>query len=122
MIGELTPEQVEAARSAELAKLGPNAQARREAVTTYYAAVGGAEYAARRMARVFTAQDFLDHERDISRAARTAVTPPAVASTRQDGRVSQEVFDSMPAARRLDYARQFDQSQFQTADPGRRRP
>lgn len=36
------------------------------------------------------------------------------------GRVSDEQFAKMTPAQRLDYTRQFDQSQFVAPDPGRR--
>lgn len=101
-----------AAKAAEIAKLGNNGPARVTALGTFFDGIGAPE-----MKQMLVTES-------IVRAAEKLVakfSSQGVASFRQDGRepqqgggkVSNEEFAKMGPAARLDYARQFDQGQFQ---------
>lgn len=106
-------QQMTTARNAEIAKLGTTGPARVTAVNTWLDAMGVPGL----KGRMWTAADVHAFEGLI-----TKFTSQGGASFRATGReppepqgkVSQEVFDKMKPADRLDYARKFPQAQFQT--------
>ena len=101
-----------AAKQAEIAKLGANGPARVTALSTFFDGIGASELkqmlvtegivkAAERMVAKFSSQGAAT----FSQAHREP--------GQSGGKVSDEEFAKMGPAARLDYARQFDQSQFQ---------
>lgn len=119
--GALAQQQTsfKAARDAEIAKLGPAAPARVDAVTTWLKAMDGSADKGDAKAltgMLWTARAVEAFENLIKRfssqgagsftnASRDGEHTPA-------GKVSDEEFAKMPARERLDYARKFDQRQF----------
>ena len=109
-----TQQQIDAARTAEVAKLGPTGPARVDAVSTVFKAVLGEAEGKQLISRMVTASDVAIAEKLVARltqqgtfkgTGREPATP--------QGRVSEEQFAKMTPAQRLDYTRQFDQTQFQ---------
>jgi hypothetical protein len=109
-----TAQQVTVARNAEIAKLGAAGPARVDAVTTVFKAVLGEAEGAQLASRMFTAADVQIAEKLVAKLTQTGSfkgsgrEPP-----QQQGKVSEEQWKGMSHAQRLDYNRQFDQSQFQ---------
>ena len=106
-------QQIQAARNAEVAKLGATGPTRIDALTTFFRAYLGEAAGNRRMARIFTAQDVQDAEMEVSK-----ITSQGGASFRgngreppqPEGRLSREQIERLTPAQRLDYSRQFDQT------------
>jgi hypothetical protein len=106
-------QQIANGRNAEIAKLGATGPTRIDALTTFFRAYLGEAAGNRRMARVFTAQDVMDAEMEVSkitsqggaRFTGNGREPPAPA-----GRLTSEQIAKLTPAQRLDYNRQFDQS------------
>jgi hypothetical protein len=105
---------IKTARDAEVAKLGAAGPARVTAVTTFFKSFLGDAEGAQLSSRMFTARDVEIAEKLIlkvtnqggasySGRGREAPEPAG-------GRVSQEVYDKMSPAAKLDYARQFPQN------------
>lgn len=114
-----TQGQIQAARNAEIAKLGPTGPARIDAVTAYYKATLGDEGAKQMMARVFTASDVALHEKLITRAASQgggSFTRAGVEPAGQPGRLSDADYAKLSASQKYDYALRHDQSQFRRAN------
>lgn len=112
-----TQQSVNAARNAEIAKLGATGPARVDALTTFYKAQLGEAEAGQIMSRVLTASDVHLHEKLVARlASQGGATFKGTGREAPEpvGRVSNEQFSKMSAAERLDYARKFPQGQFQT--------
>lgn len=109
-----TAQQIQTAKNAEIAKLGPTGPARVDAVTTVFKATLGEAEGQVLASRMFTAQDVQIAEKLVAKLTQqgnfrgTGREPPS-----QPGRVSEEQYAKMSPAQRLDYTRQFDQSQFQ---------
>lgn len=105
---------IEAARTAELAKLGPNATARIDALNTFFTGLLGPEQG-RQIGRMMVTSDIVEAlEKAVAKFSSQGAAsfpqhgrePPEPA-----GRVSQEQYDKMTPAQRIDYNRRFDQSQ-----------
>jgi hypothetical protein len=102
-----------AAKQVEL--LGNNSAARVSAVETFVRGIAGDELGGALRQSIFTAKQVLAWEKIISQFGSQGVAsykahgrePPG-----QPGTVSEEQYAAMSHAQRLDYARQFDQSQF----------
>jgi hypothetical protein len=101
-----------AAHAAEVAKLGANGPARVTALETFFKGIGSPEL----MGMLVTAPIVQAAERLVAKFASQGVSrfsqggrEPGTAQ----GKVSDDVYKAMTPAQRLDYARQFDQSQFQ---------
>jgi hypothetical protein len=115
-------QQITAARNAEIAKLGTTGPARIDALSTFFRAYLGETEGKQFMSRVFTASDVQIAEKIVSKVSAqgggsfraSGREPPEPA-----GRVSDEAYRAMTPAQRLDYARQFDQKQFNGAPMGR---
>ena len=107
-------QQIQTARNAEVQKLGATGPTRIDALTTFFRAYLGDAAGNRRMQRIFTAQDVMDAETEVSK-----ITSQGGAGFRgngreppqQSGRVSDEQFARMNDRDRLDYTRQFKQSE-----------
>jgi hypothetical protein len=118
-----TEQHINAARNAEIAKLGATGPVRIDALSTFFKAYLGETEGRQLMARMFTAADVQIAERLVSK-----ITAQGGASFRGSGReppepqgkVSDDVFAKMTAGERLDYARRFDQKQFNGNQPGNR--
>jgi hypothetical protein len=118
-----TEQQIGAARNAEVAKLGPAGPARIDALSTFFKAYLGEGEGKQLMARMFTAADVQIAERLVAK-----ITAQGGASFRGSGReppepagkVSDETYRKMSPGERLDYARRFDQKQFNGNQPGSR--
>ena len=102
---------VESARQAEMAKLGPNATARVDALQRLVSAeVGDQKFGEWFTSRLWTAQDVSNAERWLSKRAGGSSSsftgsgrePPPAAGRKSDAEVAK-----MSPAQRLDYARQF---------------
>ena len=106
-------QQIQTARNAEIQKLGTTGPARVDALTTFFRAYLGEAAGNRRIARLFTAQDVMDAEMEVSK-----ITSQGGAAYRGNGReppqpagrLSREQIDKLTQAQKLDYSRQFDQS------------
>jgi hypothetical protein len=112
-----TQQQIQAARTAEVAKLGTTGPARVAAVTTWAKAIlgdaGGAQFAA----RMFTAGDVENVEKLITRfgsqgsgAFRTTGREADVAGRLPDGEAGEKQWSSMTYSQRKEYAEKFPQS------------
>jgi len=106
-------QQIQTARNAEVQKLGATGPTRIDALTTFFRAYLGDAAGNRRMQRIFTAQDVMDAETEVSKITSqggagfrgNGRTPPEV-----PGRLSDEQIKRLTPAERLDYSRQWDQS------------
>lgn len=110
-----TQAQITAARNAEVAKLGTAGPARIDALTTFFTAQLGETEGKQLMSRAFTASDVQVLEKLVTRMTSSggSVRGTGREPPEQAGRVSNEQFAKMSAADRLDYARKFNQDQFQ---------
>ena len=107
-------QQIQNGQNAEIAKLGANGPTRVAALRTFWRAYLGEAAGERRFARVWTAQDVIDAEMEVSKITSQGAAlfrgsgrePP-----QQAGRVSDEQFARMNDRDRLDYTRQFKQSE-----------
>lgn len=112
--------QIETARTAEIGKLGANASTRVDHVINWMKAMDSSANkadAAALAGMLVTARHVEAFERLITKYS-TQGTAPFSQQHRDNapqGRVSDAEFDKMSPAARLDYTRQFDQSQFQKA-------
>jgi hypothetical protein len=104
-----TASSAETARQAEIAKLGPNATARIDAIERYYNAVLGPGEGKAITARLWTSADVQRQERLIARSTGTAAPftgsgrePPPAAGRKTDAEIAK-----MSPGERLDYARSF---------------
>ena len=105
-------QQIQTARNAEVQKLGATGPTRIDALTTFFRAYLGDAAGNRRMQRIFTAQDVMDAETEVSKITSqggagfrgNGRTPPEV-----PGRLSDEQIKRLTPAERLDYSRQWDQ-------------
>lgn len=105
-----------AAQKAEMDKLGANATARVTALDTFFTGILGAEDARWLRGGMYAAGIVTAMEKLVSKFSNQGH-----ASFRQDGRepqgapgrVSEEAYAKMSQAEKWDYARQFDQKQFQ---------
>ena len=108
-----TEASLQAARQAELAKLGPTATARNAALETFFKAALGEKDGMQLMSRAFLASDFQILEKIVgklsSQGAASFNGGNREAPANQGARVSDEVFAKMSAGDRLNYARQFPQ-------------
>jgi hypothetical protein len=109
----------------EVAKLGEHGPARVRAVETYLRAQGG-EGAEEIIANLRTARQVESFEKIMAanrsqRAAEPIPKPAEAPPPSADGRVDEATWAKMGNAERLNYARQFDQGQFQprSGDPRR---
>ena len=106
-------QQIQTARNAEVQKLGATGPSRIDALTTFFRSYLGEQAGTRRMARIWTAQDVMDAETEVSKITSqggagfrgNGRTPPEV-----PGRLSDEQIKRLTPAERLDYSRQWDQS------------
>ena len=106
-------QQIQTARNAEVQKLGATGPTRIDALTTFFRAYLGDAAGNRRMQRIFTAQDVMDAETEVSKITSqggagfrgNGRTPPEV-----PGRLSDEQIKRLTPAERLNYSRQWDQS------------
>lgn len=108
--------KITAARTAEVSKLGANGTARVTAVTTFFKSFLGEAEGTQLASRMFTASDIQIAEKLIQKVSSQGGAPfrsNGREPPEPAGRVSQEVYDKMTPAQRLDYSRSFDQSQFQ---------
>lgn len=103
---------IAAAHAAEIAKLGANGPARVTALGTFFDGIGAGEL----KGMLVTAGMVQAAEKLVSKFSSQGVHP----FTQQhreppspQGKVSQAEYDKMSPAARLDYTRQFDQTQFQ---------
>jgi hypothetical protein len=110
--------RITAARTAEVSKLGANGTARVTAVTTFFKSFLGEAEGSQLASRMFTASDIAIAEKLIQKVSSQGGAPFR-ANGREPpqapGRVSDEQFAKMSARERLDYARGFDQTQFNGA-------
>jgi len=106
-------QQIAAARQAEFAKLGPNADARIDALGRFWKATLGEADGAAEMSRLLTAADVVRSEKKMARFASQPEPPPADPAA--SGKVTEEQWAKMSHAERFDYARSHDQSQIQKA-------
>lgn len=111
-----TASSAETARQAEVAKIGPNATARIDAIERYYNAVLGPGEGKAITARLWTAADVARQEKLIARSTGNTSSfstgtrePPPAAGRKSDAEIAK-----MSAGERLDYARSF------TAAPAKR--
>lgn len=117
-----TAQQVNDAKTAEIAKLGATGPARVDAVTTVFKATLGDADGALLASRMFTARDVEVAEKLVAKlTSQGAATfrgngrePPT-----QPGRVSEAEYAAMTPAQKWDYSRSFDQRQFQSNGQGR---
>jgi hypothetical protein len=102
-------EMLRAERDRHIQALGPNAKVRLDAIERYYSAMLGRDDAAIRMQRVLTADDVRIAEKEILRAQGTGSFPSPQHRTPppESGRVSEESYQRMTTAERMDYARRF---------------
>jgi len=103
-----------AAHAAEIAKLGANGPARVTALGTFFDGIGAPEM----KQMLVTAGIVQAAEKLVSKFSSQGVASFSQAHREPGstgGKVSEEEFNRMSPAARLDYARQFDQSQFQKA-------
>lgn len=103
---------VERAKTAEVAKAGPNGPAQVTAIHQWLDAMGAPGL----KDRVLTAQDIKEFSNLVSRHQSQGAA--SFSQSHRDtpnpqGKATQEQYDKMTSAQRLDYTRQFDQSQFQ---------
>jgi hypothetical protein len=111
-----TQQQVETARNAEIAKLGPTGPARIDALGRFFRATVGDAEGKQVMSRIFTASDVAVMEKLAARYAtqggagfsRVGSEPPGA-----PGRLSDEAYAKLSASQKYDYSQQFDQSQVQ---------
>jgi hypothetical protein len=105
------------AQAAEREKLGPNIAHRVDAISNFIRGTVGDDKISKGLTqRILTADDVVGWERILRKSSSQGVM-----SFRQDGRepggqpgrVSEEAYNKMTAAERWDYARGFDQKQFQ---------
>lgn len=100
-------------RNEEIAKLGAAGPSRIDALATFYRAYLGDAAGTRRMQHLWTAQDVMDAEMEVSkitsqggaRFTGNGREPPQPA-----GRLSSEQIAKLTPAQRLDYSRQFEQA------------
>lgn len=108
----------DAAHAAEIAKLGANGPARKTALDTWINSMVGEELGKHMSQFVLTAQCVQGFERMAARFQTQGVAPFSQ-SHREPGpsgqKVSDEVYAKMSDREKLDYAKQFPQSQFQAA-------
>ena len=107
-----TASSTASAQQAEIAKLGPTATARIDAIERYYDAVLGAGEGKAISARLWTAADVQRQEKLIARATNTRSgfstggrEPPPAAGRKTDAEIA-----AMSPGARLDYARSFNGS------------
>lgn len=108
-------EQIVAAKNAEIAKLGAAGPTRIDALTRFFKADMGEEAGARRMTRIFTAQDVLDAEADVSRRMRQgggSFKGTGREAPEPQGKVTEAEYAKMSPQDRLAYARRHDQKSF----------
>jgi hypothetical protein len=101
-----------AAKNAEIAKLGANGPARVTALSTFFDGIGAPEM----KGMLVTAPIVAACERMVAKFASQGVASFSQAHRepgQAGGKVSDEAYRAMTPAQKLDYARQFDQSQFQ---------
>ena len=106
---------INAARTAEVGKLGANGTARVTAVTTFFKSFLGEAEGAQLASRMFTARDIEIAEKLVQKVASQGGAPfrsNGREPPQPAGRVSNEEFAKMSPAARIDYARRFDQTQF----------
>jgi hypothetical protein len=107
-----TEATIQAAKTAEHAKLGANGPARVTALQTFFKGYLGDNDGAQLASRLFTAKDVEIAERLVAKMTNSGTfnaggrEPPEPA-----GRLSSEQVAKLPAPARLDYARKFNQSQ-----------
>jgi hypothetical protein len=97
----ITRAQVQRARDGELAKLGPAAQARMNAVEAIYTDLLGEADAKAMMARIWTAADVLRAEKVVAAFA----TRQGGSSPRQEPGISDDAYAAMDAGARYNYAK-----------------
>lgn len=105
---------VKAAHAAEIAKLGANGPARVTALQTFFDAMGAPEM----KGMLVTAGIVQAAEKLVSKFSSQGAAPFSQQHREPGstgGKVSEEEYNRMGPAQRLDYARQFNQSQFQRA-------
>lgn len=104
----------QAAKAAEVAKLGANGPARVTALETFFKGVGSPEL----VGMLVTAPIVQAAERLVAKFASQGTASFSQAGRepgQAGGKVSNEAYQAMTPAQRLDYSRQFDQTQFQKA-------
>jgi hypothetical protein len=107
--------QIRSARDAEVAKLGPAGPARIDALSRFFGSYLGAQEGQAVMARVFTANDVSVMEKLVAKVTGGGAFKHGGREPDLPGRVTDAEFAKMSNAERLNYARQFDQSQFAKA-------
>jgi len=106
-------QQIQAARNAEIAKLGETGPARFNALQTFFSAYLGAAEGKQVMSRVFTASDVQILEKlvgKITTQGGAAFTGTGRIPAEPQGRLSPEQIARLTPAQRLDYSRQFNQT------------
>jgi len=114
--------ELQAARAAEIQKLGENGPARIAAVTTWAKAALGETGAQAVIDTLWTAQQVERWERTIQDKQRAPQQqqqqPPVQTQSTDGGKVDEATYNRMSHGERLDYSRRFDQSQFQSNPNG----
>lgn len=109
---------VQAAHTAEIAKLGANGPARVTALETFFTGLAGADAAKQIKDMAVTANLVMALEKVAAKFASQGIATFSQAHRepgQAGGKVSDDAYRAMSPAQRLDYARQFDQTQFQKA-------
>jgi hypothetical protein len=107
-------QQIQEGQNAEIAKLGANGQSRVAALRSFWRAYLGEAAGDRRFGHLWTAQDVIDAEIEVAKITRQGGAPfrgNGREPPQQSGRVSDEQFARMNDRDRLDYTRQFKQSE-----------
>ena len=112
--------RIDAARAAEVAKLGPNASSRVDSVVNWMKAMDSSANkadAAALAGMLVTSRHIEAFERLITKFSNqgTATFDNRHRDRQPQGTVSDAEYEKMSPAQKLDYSRQFDQSQFQKA-------
>lgn len=105
------------AKNAEIAKLGANGPVRVGAIETFLTGFVGEADAKALGSMMVTANIVTAFEKMVAKFSSQGAAPFSQAhrDVRPQGRVSEDEYQRMSPAQRLDYTRQFDQSQFQKA-------
>ena len=113
----VSAQQVTAAREAEIAKLGTTGPARVDAVTNFLKGMVGEQVGRQLASRMFTASDVQAMEALVTRMASqgsAAFTARGREPPPQAGKLSDADYKKLSPGEKLDYAKQFDQSKFNT--------
>ncbi len=105
-------QQVQTARNAEMAKLGPTATARVDAIGTFMKAMLGDTEGKQVVSRMFTASDVTIMEKLVAKFASQGTAPFSQQHRdHQTGKVDQATYDNMSYSQKKEYAAKFSNGQ-----------